>query len=271
MSSQSIAIDLGPLPATAVRIWVSNARSFVDALRAGAGKPEVELPDDVVDSFASYLDEWGQAANAATFTWSGSAPVDLVRRLSAYWVFLAGVASDRAEELGLPTGVPGGEEFSDALLSALSVALEPAADDDFGDKLREAFPSEPHIEAEPDQVRPLRVLLVDDTEDIRLLLRVTLARDDRFEVVGEAADGQAAVNFVESQGCPDVVLLDLMMPVMDGRTALPLIKERCSHTRVIVLTAKNASEVQDLLELGAERVLTKNTPLPEIAGALSAA
>ena len=271
MTDRSIDIVLGPISADAVRIWVSNARAFVDALRGGAGGDEVQLPADVLDAFAAYLDEWSAAASGETFRWSGSANVDLVRRLSAYWVFLAGVANDRAAELRLPVGETGGEAFSDALLDALSVALEPEADDDFGDKLREAFPTEPHLESEASAGGPLRVLLVDDTDDIRLLLRVTLGRDDRFEVVGEAADGAAAVRFVEQNGCPDVVLLDLMMPVMDGRTALPLLKERCSHLRVIVLTAKNASEVQDLLELGAERVLTKNTPLPEIAGALAAA
>lgn len=267
---ERIQIELGPLPGDAARIWVDNACAFVEALREGAGGTEVELPADVLDSFVVYLEEWRAAAREDTFTWSGSAPVDLVRRLSAYWVFLAGVANDRSEELGLPIGETGGEAFSDALLNALGAALEPAADDDFGDKLREAFPTEARADVEPAKGAPLRVLLVDDTEDIRLLMRVTLARDERFEVVGEAADGQAAVQFVEDQ-CPDVVLLDLMMPVMDGRTALPLIKERCAHTRVIVLTAKNASEVQDLIELGAERVLTKNTPLPEIANKMVAA
>ena len=271
MTDRYIDVELGPLPAHGVRIWIANARAFVDALRAGAGGTEVELPEDVLNAFAAYLDSWAAEAGHDTFTWSGTAPVDLVRRLSAYWVFLAGIANDRAEELGLPVGEPGGEAFSDALLDSLGAALEPAADDDFGDKLREAFPTEPHVETVPPQGGPLRVLLVDDTEDIRLLLRVTLSRDDRFEVVGEAADGAAALRFVEANGCPDAVLLDLMMPVMDGRTALPLLKERCADIRVIVLTAKNASEVQDLLELGAERVLTKNTPLPEIAGALAAA
>jgi CheY-like chemotaxis protein len=271
VTDRSIDITLGPLPGDAVRIWVANARRFISALRDGAGGDEVQLPDDVLDAFANYLDQWEASASGDTFVWSGSAYVDLVRRLSAYWVFLAGVANDRAVELRLPVGEPGGEAFSDALLDALSVALEPEADDDFGDKLREAFPTEPHVETAPPKGGPLRVLLVDDTDDIRLLLRVTLGRDDRFEVVGEAADGAAAIRFVEQNGCPDAVLLDLMMPVMDGRTALPLLKELCSRLRVIVLTAKSASEVQDLLDLGAERVLTKNTPLPEIAGALVAA
>ena len=271
MAGEDIHIQLGPLPADAVQIWVANARSFVDALRAGGGGDEVELPPDVLDAFGEYLDGWAAAAANEPFSWSGSAPVELVRRLSAYWVFLAGIASDRATELGLPGGEPGGEAFSDALLNALSSALEPASPDDFGDKLREAFPTEPPRETAAPKDGPLRVLLVDDTDDIRLLLRVTLGRDERFEVVGEATDGEAAVRFIEQNGCPDAVLLDLMMPVMDGRTALPLLKERCADLRVIILTAKNASEVQDLLELGAERVLTKNTPLPEIAGALAAA
>lgn len=273
MRDEQIDIELGPLPAAAARTWVTNARAFVDALRSGAGGDEVKLPADVLDAFGDYLDSWDAASDDSTFRWSGSAPVDLVRRLSAYWVFLAGVANERSAELGLPVGEPGGESFSDALLTALSGALEPGTDDGFGERLREAFPGETgrSEEAAVREGGPLRVLLVDDTDDIRLLLRVTLGRDERFEVVGEAANGQDAVRFVEERGCPDVVLLDLMMPVMDGRTALPLLKAMCANVRVIVLTAKNASEVQDLLALGAERVLTKNTPLPEIAGALAAA
>lgn len=271
MSEGDIEIELGPLPADAVRTWVSNARAFIEALRRGAGASEVQLPPDVLDAFSIYLDEWEQHAEGEPFTWSGSAPVELVRRLSAYWVFLAGIANDRSAELGLPIGEPGGEAFSDALLDAIGAALEPSSEDDFGDKLREAFTTEPHVQGDTPPSGPLRVLLVDDTDDIRLLLRVTLGRDERFEVVGEATDGEAALRFVETNGCPDVILLDLMMPVMDGRTALPLLKKQCARIRVIILTAKNASEVQDLLELGAERVLTKNTPLPEIAGALAAA
>lgn len=195
--------------------------------------------------------------------------MDLVRRLSAYWAFLAGVANERAQELGFPVGEAGGEAFSEALLEALSGAFAPAADDAFGEKLREAFPSEPAVtlpEARADG--PIRVLLVDDTDDIRLLLRISLARDERLEVVGEASDGAEALRFVEDNGCPDAVLLDLSMPVMDGRTALPLLKKRCDHVRVVVLTAKVPSEADDLIGLGAERILTKNTPLAEIADAL---
>lgn len=268
MSRDDIDVELGPLPSTAVRIWLRNARAFVAALRTGAGGEEVDLPDDVASAFEAYLDTWEAAADADTFAWTGSAPVDLVRRLSAYWVFLAGVANDRSEELALPVGDPGGEAFSDALLEALSGALAPTADDAFGDKLREAFPAEHTAVEAPSERGPIKVLLVDDTDDIRLLLRVSLARDERFEVVGEAENGEAALHFVERNGCPDAVLLDLSMPVMDGRTALPLLKEHCEGVRVVVLTAKSPAETADLIALGAERVLAKNTPLPEIAGAL---
>jgi DNA-binding NarL/FixJ family response regulator len=90
------------------------------------------------------------------------------------------------------------------------------------------------VENPPPKVKSL--VLVDDSEDLRLLLRMALQRDDEFQVVGEAANGEAGLA-AALQCHPDVLLLDIAMPVMDGLQALPLIREACPDTIVVMLSA----------------------------------
>jgi chemotaxis response regulator CheB len=71
---------------------------------------------------------------------------------------------------------------------------------------------------------PIRVLVCDDVEAFRALMRYALQEDPGIEVVGEAADGMAAIGAAESLQ-PDVVLLDLTMPVLDGIDAIPAVGE----------------------------------------------
>jgi YesN/AraC family two-component response regulator len=82
---------------------------------------------------------------------------------------------------------------------------------------------------------PVRVVLADDTEDIRLLTRTVLDLDGGFEVVGEAATGAEALALVRELA-PDVVVLDLAMPEMDGLQVLPVIREESPTTRVVVMS-----------------------------------
>lgn len=82
---------------------------------------------------------------------------------------------------------------------------------------------------------PTRVLVVDDESDVRVLLRLHIDRPG-MSVVGEAATGEDAIRVVEEQR-PDVVVLDLNMPVLDGVEALKVIKERWPSTNVVVHTA----------------------------------
>ena len=79
-------------------------------------------------------------------------------------------------------------------------------------------------------------MIVDDSADIRDVLRFALDRQDDFTVVAEAADGQEAIAVVGAHK-PQVVLLDLVMPVMDGLQALPQIKHESPGSVVIMLTA----------------------------------
>jgi DNA-binding NarL/FixJ family response regulator len=81
----------------------------------------------------------------------------------------------------------------------------------------------------------LRVVLADDTAEYRLLLRIILEQDGRFEVVGEAADGAEAVRVTTTER-PDVLVLDLAMPVMDGLQAIPEIRGGSPETAIVVLS-----------------------------------
>ena len=102
-----------------------------------------------------------------------------------------------------------------------------------------------------------RVLLVDDAEDIRMLLRLAMMKRNGLTVVGEAADGVEAVErATELQ--PDLVLLDLAMPRMDGLEALPLIRAAVPDVRVIVLSGFNRGALADkAIEAGADHYVVK--------------
>src|SRR5918998_3624793 len=109
-----------------------------------------------------------------------------------------------------------------------------------------------------------RVLLCDDTEDILLLMSMELGFHDDIEVVGAAHNGREAVELAERLQ-PDVVILDLAMPVMGGLEALPRILE-VARTKVIVLSGLDASNVaSQALELGAALYLEKGVAPDEIA------
>ena len=82
----------------------------------------------------------------------------------------------------------------------------------------------------------IRVLLADDVPDIRDLLRLTVERDGRFEVVGEAGDGREAIQ-LSSELTPDIVVLDLAMPNMDGLQAIPEVRSHIGENgRIVVLS-----------------------------------
>lgn len=116
--------------------------------------------------------------------------------------------------------------------------------------------------------RPTRVLLVDDDPLVRSGLSMMLSGTDGLRVVGEAADGAAAVEAVAQHG-PDVVLMDIRMPVLDGLAAIERLRERGHDTQVIVLTTFDADEqVLRALRAGAAGFLLKDTPPADIVQAI---
>ena len=100
----------------------------------------------------------------------------------------------------------------------------------------------------------VRVLLVDDLSDIRLVMRLLLEADGRCEVVGEAADGAEGIRLA-GELSPDAVVLDLRMPGMDGVSALPLLRDVAPGAVVIALSALPVGPTTDrAIDLGATYV-----------------
>lgn len=105
-----------------------------------------------------------------------------------------------------------------------------------------------------------RVLIADDDSDHRLLQRVTLSRSGRFEVVGEATDGGQAVALAREHR-PDLVLLDLSMPRVDGLEALPQLREFVPDTKVIVMSSYAREQFAPaVMRAGAVGYLEKGMP-----------
>ena len=117
-------------------------------------------------------------------------------------------------------------------------------------------------------MKPIRVLLVDDHQLLRAGIRSLLKDLDGFEVVGEAANGQEALACVEELG-PDIVLMDILMPEMNGLDATARLVTRFPKVRVIILSM-NASEeyVLQAMRAGAAGYLLKNIGPTEMEQAL---
>lgn len=114
----------------------------------------------------------------------------------------------------------------------------------------------------------IRVMLVDDDPLVRAGLRMILTGDDQIEVVAECDDGADTVSAVESAR-PDVVLMDIRMPQVDGISATTRIRTLPDPPAVVVLTTFNADEyVLQALRAGADGFLLKDTPPQELVRAV---
>ena len=118
---------------------------------------------------------------------------------------------------------------------------------------------------------PIRVLVCDDVASFRALMRYTLQEDPEIEVVGEAADGMAAIAAAERLQ-PDVVLLDLTMPILDGIDAIPSLLQRAPGTRVVALSGWGADRMGEAArEQGAVAFVEKSDDVQAIRAAVRAA
>jgi DNA-binding NarL/FixJ family response regulator len=116
----------------------------------------------------------------------------------------------------------------------------------------------------------IRVLVVEDQEIVRRGLKTLLQRKPDFQVVGEAANGQAAIDLVETlhntDQQPDVILMDVQMPVMDGVAATQKICQQFPAIKILVLTTfDDAPSIAEAMRCGAKGYVLKDTPSKELA------
>jgi DNA-binding NarL/FixJ family response regulator len=116
---------------------------------------------------------------------------------------------------------------------------------------------------------PIRVVLAEDHAEFRLGLKEMLATDQGIEVVGEAENGAQAVALAREVR-PDVIVLDLMMPVMEGREALgQILRDVSPPPGIVILTMHNQPHLRrELMRMGASAFLAKNASLAEVIGAV---
>lgn len=121
------------------------------------------------------------------------------------------------------------------------------------------------------ETNPIRVMIVDDHDMVRSGLSVFLEAFDDLELVGEAADGEEAIHLC-AEARPHVVLMDLVMPEMDGVEATRAIRQAYPDVQVIALTSFSEQDlVQGALQAGAVGYLLKNASIDELAAAIRAA
>jgi NarL family two-component system response regulator LiaR len=117
----------------------------------------------------------------------------------------------------------------------------------------------------------IRIMIVDDQDVVRRGLSLFFAAFDELELVAEAANGIEAIQVCD-EILPDVILMDLSMPQMDGITATKIIRQKHPNIQVIALSSAYDNEaVHQMLEAGALGYLLKNASVDELANSIIAA
>lgn len=119
-------------------------------------------------------------------------------------------------------------------------------------------------------VGQLRIVIVEDDEDIRLLVETQADLDGRFDVVGSVGDGEAGLAVV-SRTTPDAVILDLELPKLDGLALIGLIRATSPPTRIVVFSAfPDPYTLLDVLRMGADSYLDKAAAWAELLPTVAA-
>ena len=116
--------------------------------------------------------------------------------------------------------------------------------------------------------RPISVVVADDVPELRQLARAVLEEHGEMQVVAEASNGRQAVELIEKHQ-PDVAVLDLSMPELDGLEAIPLIHQVAPKTEIVVFSGFEEGKVAEVaLQLKASRYVRKGSPLEELREAV---
>ena len=259
-----VHVEFGPVAAASAQAWIDDARLVLERVRVAGDALPVVLPEEVERAFVGYLDRWEAIAAAGdTFVWGDDIDVEEARHLAVYFFSLLSIDDETWAAYGLPFTSEEAKPFVEALTAAVTDALA-EADREVGATIKASFPGAAVEIVRPwraDPGRKFRVVIVDDTEDVRLLLSMTVNVDGRFEMVGTAADGRAAIDLCRAVQ-PDGVLLDVMMPVLDGLAALPELRSACPDARIVMLSANDHPEIVARAKSGgADAFVTKGAAL----------
>ena len=111
---------------------------------------------------------------------------------------------------------------------------------------------------------PIKIVLVDDHNVVRESLKMLINADTEFQVVGEASDGQAALALVE-QLTPDIILLDLMIPKLNGLEVAKRVGKRSPRTKIVILSMhSDEAYVVEAFKSGASAYVLKNASADEL-------
>lgn len=259
-----VHVEFGPVPSASAQAWIDDARTVLERVRAAGDALPVVLPPDIEAAFVGYLDRWEEhAATADSFVWSDDVDVEEARHLAVYFFSLVSIDDETWRAYDLPFTSELAKPFIEALTTAVTDALA-EADKEVGASIKASFPGAAVEISRPwraDVGRKFRVVIVDDTEDVRLLLTMTMNIDGRFELVGTAANGRAGIDLCREVQ-PDGVLLDVMMPVLDGLEALPELRSTCPAARIVMLSANDHPDVVAKAKgRGADAFVTKGGAL----------
>ena len=117
----------------------------------------------------------------------------------------------------------------------------------------------------------IEVMIVDDQRTVREIYKDYLETDPNLKLVGCANNGQEAIELIEAHP-PDVVLMDIEMPILDGLTATKIITDRYVNTSILIISVHNEdSYLNSALQVGAKGYLKKNTPEKELINAIYSA
>jgi len=121
----------------------------------------------------------------------------------------------------------------------------------------------------PPQASPIRVFIADDSSDMRLLLRLGIGNEPSFEIVGEASDGEETIRLVDEMQ-PDVLLLNIAMPKMDGLRVIEVIRAANPRTKIVVLSGFEKRRMQPLaFARGADAYVEKGGRLDDLRGVVA--
>jgi DNA-binding NarL/FixJ family response regulator len=105
---------------------------------------------------------------------------------------------------------------------------------------------------------PYRIIIGDDHEHARKAIRMIMESDPDFEIVGEATNGKEVIQLTE-ETMPDIILMDINMPVLDGLQTTGIIKERFPYVKIVIITVSDdVSDLFEALKKGAQGYLLKN-------------